>query len=51
MCAPLFAPDVVREALDLPRDWEAQALITVGYPADKGKLKERVDFKQRTIYC
>ena len=34
MCAPLFAADVVRSALDLPGDWEPQALITLGYPAE-----------------
>ena len=34
MCAPLFAPDLVRQALDLPADWEPQALITLGYPAE-----------------
>ncbi len=34
MCAPLFCPDVVRETLELPPDWEAQALLTVGYPAE-----------------
>ena len=34
MCAPLFCPDVVRSTLDLPVDWEPQALITVGYPAE-----------------
>ena len=35
MCAPLFCPDVVRETLGLPFDWEAQALLTVGYPAEE----------------
>jgi coenzyme F420-0:L-glutamate ligase/coenzyme F420-1:gamma-L-glutamate ligase len=34
MCAPLFCPDVVRETLDLAPDWDPQALITVGYPAE-----------------
>jgi len=33
MCAPLFVPDLVRETLELPPDWEPQALITLGYPA------------------
>ena len=33
MCAPLFCPDVVRDALTLSEDWEPQGLITVGYPA------------------
>lgn len=37
LCAPLFCPDVVRAALNLPADWEPQALITLGYPAQTGK--------------
>lgn len=50
MCAPLFCPNVVRDALDLPDDWEAQALITIGYPADEGKRGDRGDFREKTIY-
>ncbi len=34
MCAPLFCPDVVSAALTLPEDWQPQALITLGYPAE-----------------
>lgn len=34
MCAPLFCPDVVKAALELPDDWQPQALITLGYPAE-----------------
>jgi F420 biosynthesis protein FbiB-like protein len=33
MCAPLFAPDAVRRALDLPAHWQPQAMILLGYPA------------------
>ncbi len=45
LCAPLFCPDVVRAALALPDDWEAQALITLGYPASGGKpaIRKRLD--------
>ena len=52
MAAPLYCPEVVREVLQLPDDWEAQALITIGYPkgVDGGKDRGRVDFREITIY-
>jgi coenzyme F420-0:L-glutamate ligase / coenzyme F420-1:gamma-L-glutamate ligase len=50
MAAPLYCPDVVREVLNLPDDWDAQALITIGYPADEGKPRARVNFREITIY-
>jgi F420 biosynthesis protein FbiB-like protein len=34
MCAPLFVPDVVSNVLQLPDDWQPQALLTLGYPAE-----------------
>lgn len=34
VCAPLFTPETVRNALDLPLSWEPQALILLGYPAE-----------------
>jgi coenzyme F420-0:L-glutamate ligase / coenzyme F420-1:gamma-L-glutamate ligase len=37
MCAPLFCPDTVRGALDIPAPWEPQALVTLGYPEGSGK--------------
>lgn len=41
MCAPLFCPDTVKAALELPDDWEPQSLITMGYPAAPGRRRER----------
>lgn len=40
MCAPLFCPEVARDALDLPASVLPQALVTVGYapaPANSGR--------------
>ncbi|MFZ4815431.1 MAG: nitroreductase family protein [Phototrophicaceae bacterium] len=33
MCAPLFCAAVVKSVLELPIDWEPQALIALGFPA------------------
>lgn len=41
MCAPLFCPDVVSEALALPKGWEPQAIVTLGLPAGSGKPATR----------
>lgn len=32
VCAPLFAQDTVRRCLDLPKTWDPQGLILLGYP-------------------
>jgi F420 biosynthesis protein FbiB-like protein len=49
LCAPLFCPDIVRHTLALPPDWEPQALLTVGYPAEK-KEKTRHPLTTRVLY-
>lgn len=49
MCAPLFCPDVVRQALVLPPHWEPQGLITIGYPAE-AKVKERAPLESRVLW-
>lgn len=41
LCAPLFCPDVVRDVLQLPDDWQPQGLITVGYPAQSREKTRR----------
>lgn len=50
MCAPLFAPDAARDALDLPPDWEPQALITLGHPAQEPKPKIMQPLTSKVIY-
>ncbi len=49
MCAPLFCPDIVREALNLPHDWQPQALLTLGYPAES-REKTRHPLETRVIW-
>ena len=49
LCAPLFCSEVVCRSLDLPADWEAQALVTLGYPAGDGKPATRVPLSERVL--
>ena len=39
--APLFCPEAVRLALDLPSDFQPQALIALGYPKEGLRLPPR----------
>lgn len=50
MCAPLFCGEVVRAALALPDDWEPQALITLGWPANNGRPATREPVATRTLW-
>jgi coenzyme F420-0:L-glutamate ligase/coenzyme F420-1:gamma-L-glutamate ligase len=40
-CAPLFCADVVRKTLKIPGQIDPQALITLGYPANKPNPSSR----------
>ncbi len=48
-CAPLFAPDVVRIALDLPQAWEPQAMFFIGYSAENPKIKDMKPLREISI--
>ncbi len=43
MCAPVFCPEVVRDALGLPSELIPHALLTIGYPAKPPPSRERPD--------
>ena len=42
MCAPLFCPDSVSDGLGLPSEWKAQMLVTIGTPANAGRIRLRL---------
>ena len=39
-CSPLFSPQTVRTALDLPENWEPQAMYFIGYSDETSRAKE-----------
>jgi F420 biosynthesis protein FbiB-like protein len=41
MCAPLFCPETVCAVLDLPCDWQPQAIVTLGYAASQARPRPR----------
>jgi coenzyme F420-0:L-glutamate ligase/coenzyme F420-1:gamma-L-glutamate ligase len=49
LCAPLFCPDIVRDTLELPQDWEPQAFISLGWP-DESRQKEREPLETRVKF-
>ena len=49
MCAPLFAPALVRQVLDLPEAWQPQAILTLGYPAE-AKTRDRAPLTERVVW-
>jgi nitroreductase len=42
LCAPLFCPDAVRQALDLAPTLHPHALLTLGYAAQEPMRRERL---------
>ena len=49
MCAPLFCPDTVRAALELPDALEPHALLPLGYPARDPKRRPRLPLDQLVV--
>jgi F420 biosynthesis protein FbiB-like protein len=49
MCGPLFAPEEVSEALNLPADWEPQAIISLGWP-DEERKSERKPLEEVVVW-
>jgi len=41
VCAPLFAQESVRTALELPLEWQPQGMLLLGYPAKVPNMRSR----------
>jgi coenzyme F420-0:L-glutamate ligase / coenzyme F420-1:gamma-L-glutamate ligase len=50
MCAPLFAPAAVSQALDLPPGWQPQGMLLTGYPAQVPPPRPRRPLSEITRY-
>ncbi|GAB4470073.1 MAG: hypothetical protein Kow0088_02560 [Anaerolineales bacterium] len=50
LCAPLFAPETAIQALNLPHTWQAQALILVGYAAQRPTPPPRKPLTEVLVY-
>jgi coenzyme F420-0:L-glutamate ligase/coenzyme F420-1:gamma-L-glutamate ligase len=50
LCAPLFAPQAVRQSLHLPETWRPQALILLGYPESTPEPPERQPLDEVTMF-
>ena len=49
-CGPLFAPEAVRTALDLPVTWQPQAMLFIGYPAESPSIPEHKPLEQVALF-
>jgi coenzyme F420-0:L-glutamate ligase/coenzyme F420-1:gamma-L-glutamate ligase len=50
VCAPLFAQETVRLALNLAQDWQPQGLVLLGYPARIPELRPRRSVDEIAIF-
>lgn len=50
VCSPLFAPQTVQRALELPSEWEPQAMYFLGYPGDEPRLKTLKALRDMVIF-
>ncbi|RJP53827.1 MAG: hypothetical protein C4583_03825 [Anaerolineaceae bacterium] len=49
ICWPLYAQEETRQALGLPKTWEPQAMVFIGWPDESPKSKELKSLKEVTM--
>jgi len=50
ICWPIFAPEETRQALNLLQDWEPQAMLFLGYPAENPDVPQRIPVENIVVY-
>jgi coenzyme F420-0:L-glutamate ligase/coenzyme F420-1:gamma-L-glutamate ligase len=50
VCAPLFAQETVRQALNLAQTWQPQGLVLLGYPASIPELRPRRSVDEVAVF-
>jgi F420 biosynthesis protein FbiB-like protein len=50
MCAPLFAPEEARRALDLPEEWDPQGMVLIGESAEEPGNRGRLSVEDVTLW-
>lgn len=50
VCNPLFAPQMIRKVLDLPAEWEPQAMYFLGYPQDVPHPRDKKSIHDITLF-
>ena len=50
MCAPLFSPEAVKDALPLPDSWRPQALVLLGFPRRPPEPRSRKPWQDIALY-
>lgn len=49
LCGPIYCPAEVSDALGLPRGWDAQGIVALGWP-DGERAGERVPPEEKTLF-
>jgi len=50
VCSPLFVQETIHNILELPKTWEPQAMLFIGYPQDIPEVRERKTIQEISIF-
>jgi len=50
VCGPMFAQEAVQSALELPKVWEPQAMLLIGYPAETPPARGRKKIEEVALF-